>query len=232
MACEVSFYFDYMSPYAYLAWKQLPEVCAARDAEITPRPVLYAALLDHWGQLGPGEIPPKGLHNMKHCLRLAALAGIPISVPRYLPFNPLAALRVSLAVVSGADQRRVIDAIFSAGWADGGDLGDRATLAAALDGVGLDGDGLLTRTDDPEVKRTLREETEKAIARGVFGVPTMVVADELFWGVDQFEFLAMYLDGNDPLRSVEIDLSHHRGPAVRRPASVGRGPDPEDPLKS
>jgi 2-hydroxychromene-2-carboxylate isomerase len=224
MAREIDLYFDYMSPFAYLVWHRLPKVCGERDAIITPRPVLYAALLDHWGQLGPGEIPPKGMHNMKVCFRHAALARIPITVPRHVPFNPLIALRVSLEVVSGGDQRRVIEAIFNAGWRDGLDLGDGRTIAAALDSLGLDGDGLVARTADPDVKNTLREETDRAIARGVFGVPTMVVDEELFWGLDQVPFLAMYLDGEDPLASIDVDLSHHLGPAARRPASIGRGP--------
>jgi 2-hydroxychromene-2-carboxylate isomerase len=228
MAREISFYFDYMSPFAYLAWFRLPELCAKRDVEITPKPVLYAALLDHWGQLGPGEIPPKGLHNMKHCARLAVLANIPINVPRYMPFNPLTALRVSLAVVSGAEQTRVIDTIFKSGWCHGSDLGDKATIATALNSVGLDGDGLVARTEDPAVKQTLREETERAIEKGVFGVPSMVVDKELFWGVDQLPFVGMYLDGEDPLDSIDIDVNHHQGPSARRPGSVGRGPSQDN----
>jgi len=223
MARTVDFYFDYLSPYAYLAWLCLPEVTEPRDVEIVPRPVLFAGLLNHWGQLGPAEIPPKNIHVFKDTHRFAAHRGIPLRSPRYHPFRPLVALRVSLAVVSHDKQNEAITALYKAGWAEGIDLGDSASIRKALDEAGLDGDQLVADAEEPLAKDTLREETDRAIDRGVFGIPTMVVEDELFWGLDQFQHLALYLDGKDPLTSVIRERTGTSGRAVVRPGSVGRG---------
>jgi len=223
MARTVDFYFDYLSPYAYLAWLCLPEVTDPRDVEIVPRPVLFAGLLNHWGQLGPAEIPPKGRHVGRDTSRFAALRGIPLRSPRYHPFRPLVALRVSLAVVSHDRQKEAITALYKAGWAEGIDLGNPGDIGEALNEAGLDGEQLVAAAEEPLAKDTLRMETEAAISRGVFGIPTMVVEDELFWGLDQFQYLALYLDGKDPLASVETVGHGSLGRAVVRPGSVGRG---------
>ena len=223
MARTIDFYFDYLSPYAYLAWLCLPEVTAPRDVEIVPRPVLFAGLLDHWGQLGPAEIPPKGMHVGKDTGRFAALRGIPLKAPRYHPFRPLTALRVSLAVVSRDKQKEAITAIFKAGWAESMDLGELKDIRDALNEAGLDSERLVAAADEPLARDTLHTETETAIGRGVFGIPTMVVEDELFWGLDQLQYLALFLDGKDPLASVERSGHGSLGRAVVRPGSVGRG---------
>ena len=233
MTRTVDFYFDYLSPYAYLAWLCLPEVTDPRDVEIVPRPVLFAGLLNHWGQLGPAEIPPKGGHVGRDTGRFAALRGIPLRMPRYHPFRPLLALRVSLAVVSHDRQKEAITALFKAGWAEGIDLGDPGDIRKALNEAGLDGEQLVAAAEESLAKDTLRMETVAAIGRGVFGIPTMVVEDELFdpdypgrslfWGLDQFQYLALYLDGKDPLASDENVALRSVGRAVVRPGSVGRG---------
>lgn len=215
----VHFHFDYLSPFAYFAFRQLPALCDEAGAELRLHPVLFAGLLDHWGQRGPAEIPPKAIHTFKLCARYAAANGIAVRSPRYHPFRPLTALRVSLAEVAGADQLRVVAAVFDAGWGQGADLGDVGAIAAALDAAGLDGAALVARTQEPAAKRQLQEATERAIACGVFGVPTMLVDDELFWGVDQLPFLALYLAGRDPLAGVDLEAIRSEGRAAERPAS-------------
>ena len=223
MPRTLDFYFDYLSPYAYLAWRCLPEVTEPRDVAIVPRPVLFAGLLNHWGQLGPAEIPPKGRHVGRDTRRFAALRGIPLRSPRYHPFRPLTALRTSLAAVAGDRQHDVITALFDASWANGIDLGSADEIGEALDLAGLDGRRLVKAASQPEAKEALRRETERAIALGVFGIPTMVVEDELFWGLDQLQYLALYLDGKDPLASIAEPEPGALGRAVVRPGSVGRG---------
>ena len=218
----IDFYFDYLSPYAYLAWRRLPEVCRPRGVVIRPRPVLFAGLLNHWGQLGPAEIPPKARHVSRECARFAKLAGIPFRSPRYHPFRPLLALRTSLVAPADA-QARMVTAIFEAGWARGEDLGDAATIRTAIEEAGLNGDELLRAAQAPEVKAALREETKAATARGVFGIPTMCIEDELFWGLDQLKYVELYLDGNDPLTDIDLKAISSQGQAVVRPQSVGRG---------
>jgi 2-hydroxychromene-2-carboxylate isomerase len=224
MTRSIDFYFDYLSPYAYLAWLRLPEVCTPRKVQIVARPVLFAGLLNYWGHLGPAEIPPKGQHVFKECARFAAMAGIPFRSPRYHPFRPLTALRVSLAEVAQDRQTDVISAIFTAGWAEGEDLGDAETIGAALQSAGLDGNALLSAAYEPSAKLKLRQETQTAVEAGVFGIPTMLVDGELFWGLDQLPYLAMFLDGKDPLDSIDVSKITSEGRAAVRPASLQRGP--------
>ncbi len=189
---------------------------------------MFAGLLDHWGQLGPAEIPPKATHVFKDIRRFAALRGIPMRSPRYHPFRPLLALRVSLAVVSHRQQTEVITALYDAGWGAGIDLGDPDDIRQALDEAGLDGGKLIAAAEEPLATDALRSETENAINRGVFGIPTMMIEDELFWGVDQLQHLALYLDGKDPLATAEYAEHGSLGRAVIRPGSVGRGQDNDD----
>lgn len=220
---RVEFYFDYLSPYAYLAWLSVPHVCSARGIELAPRPVVLGALLQHWGQLGPAEIPPKALFTFKDCVRRAHHLGHPFRAPAYHPFNPLTALRVSLSEVAGAAQRDVMNALWQAGWGEGRDLGSAQEIADILNQAGLAGTALVARASDPEVKALLKANTEGAIQQGVFGVPTMLVGEELFWGADQLDALGMYLDGRDPLKAVPLESLAPRGASAQRKRAQGTG---------
>ncbi len=195
----IDFYFDYLSGYAYFAWFKVLRLCQERKLDLRIQPVLFAGLLNHWGQLGPAEIPPKKEFVYKVGCRYGALHGIPFNPPKYHPFNPLHALRVSLREVSGDQQARVVDAIWKAGWASGRDIGDPKELEDILEKAGIDGSSLMQKTRSPEIKEILRLGTEQAIQKGVFGIPTVIVRQELFWGDDQFEYIGLYLDGKDPL---------------------------------
>ncbi|HEU5059155.1 MAG TPA: 2-hydroxychromene-2-carboxylate isomerase [Kofleriaceae bacterium] len=199
-ARAIRFYFDYESPNAYLAWSQLPALAARHQAEVEPVPVLYAALLDAHGQLGPGEQPAKARWMMKNVFRKAALLGLELRAPAYLPFNPLLALRVTLLA---PDEKRhaVIDALFRAVWARALHVSEPAVVEAVLADLGLDGAALVATAQEAEVKERLRNQTAGAVARGVFGVPTMEAAGELFWGYDDLPFLELLLAGRDPLPS-------------------------------
>jgi 2-hydroxychromene-2-carboxylate isomerase len=126
--------------------------------------------------------------------------------------------------VSGKDQARVISAIFEAGWAEGQDLGDTTTIANALNGLDLDGEKLVHQTTDPEVKNILQKNTLAAVEKGVFGIPTMMADQELFWGLDQLPYLALFLDGKDPLANVDPQEIVSQGPAAVRPGSLNRIP--------
>jgi 2-hydroxychromene-2-carboxylate isomerase len=212
----VELFFDYLSPYAYLVWPRIRRVCEARSAELSVNPVLLAGLLNRWGQLGPAEIPPKMLFVFKDAARFAALHGIAFHAPRFHPFNPLTALRVSLREVAGSDQFRIIDALFSAGWGQGKDLGSAESLIEILDAAGFDGAALVSRTADPAVKNALRASTDGAIERGVFGVPTMLVGDELFWGNDQIDNVDRRLSGRDPIAHLDLSTLAGSGPSAQR----------------
>ncbi len=196
----LDFYFDFISPYAYLAWanpRTGPRALAARHGQsLAIHPVLFAGLLARWGQLGPAEIPPKRAFLVKDVMRHAALESIPVAFPALHPFNPLTLLRLALP---GPDQIAIIDALFDLAWVAGGDPADPVAIAAALTARGLAGDALVARTREPEAKAALVHATEDAAARGVFGVPTFIAGDELFWGSDRASDVERYLAGNDPV---------------------------------
>lgn len=183
---QADWYFDFVSPYAYLQlmdFKRLPD-----SLEIRYRPVLFAGLLEHWGQTGPAEIPAKRRQTYRQCQWRAERAGVPFKIPNIHPFNPLRALRLCIAL---GTEPAVIGAIFEFIFAEGRDIqvdDDWKELAARLDVD--DADALVSQ---PEVKNILREHTEEAISRGVFGVPTFAVRDQLFWGSDLTDMLLDYL---------------------------------------
>lgn len=215
-ARPLHFYFDFLSPFAYFAWLRVEAFCLEHGLALRPHPIVLAKVLDHWGQRGPAEIPPKREWVFRHCCRHAALHGIPFTLPKFHPFHPLPALRLSLAEVGGEDQLRIIDAIFRAGWAAAADIGDPQVLEAELDRAGLPGARLLEQVSQPAVKAALARETQEAVERGVFGVPTMYIDGELFWGDDQFEHLARFVTGQDPLAAVDVAA------LLARPASAQR----------
>jgi 2-hydroxychromene-2-carboxylate isomerase len=204
----IRFYFDYESPNAYLAWTQLPDLADRYDCAIDPAPVLYAALLDAHGQLGPGEIAAKGRWMTKNIYRKAAVLGVPLSPPAFFPFNPLLALRISLLPLDDAARRALIGALFEAVWARSLHVSESMVVERVANELGLDGAALVAQTQSPEIKGVLRRQTAEAISIGVFGVPTMQVGDELFWGYDDFPYLESFLAGKDPLDAKEWEKTN------------------------
>lgn len=183
---SLDWYFDYISPFAYLQSRVLDRF--AEGTAIRRRPLLFAGLLSHWGQLGPAEIAPKRDWTYRHCTWLAAHHGIPFRMPAAHPFDSLPLLRLSIALGDRAD---VVDRLFRFVWVDGHVPGDRSAWQALLDELGVD--DAATRT--AEVKDALRANGELARAAGVFGVPTAVVDGRVFWGFDATPMLADYLAG-------------------------------------
>jgi len=212
----LDFYFDYLSSYAYLAWKPLIELCEKNKLTLKLHPVLLAGLLNHWEQLGPAEIPPKRIFTLKDICRNAKLNNLPYKGPKVHPFNPLPSLRLSLPEVAGVDQLKMVDTLWSAIWGEGIDPGSQEELTKVLDKAGFNSSELLNKIQESSVKDSLREETESAINKNVFGVPTMIVDGELFWGKDQFPFIELYLDGKDPIREVNIEEILSRPQQVKR----------------
>ncbi len=217
MSTPLRFYFDYISHNAYIAWTQVYALAGRYDRDVEPIPVLFAGLLNAHGQKGPAEIPAKAWWMAKDLLRKSARLGVPMRPPASHPFNPLLPLRASLVPENRADQRRLIDALFRAGWVEGQDISAPAAVAAAGDAAGLDGKAVVAATQSEAIKQRLRTETDAAINAGVFGVPTMIVDDELFWGFDDFTHLELFLVGKDPLdRSVLDEWLRIRPTASRR----------------
>ncbi len=182
---QIDFYFDIISPFAHVALARFGELPA--DVEVKPKPILLGPLLAHWGQRGPAEIAPKRLHTYRLSCFLGEKYGLAMRFPQRHPFNPLAAMR--LLAGSGADLetvRKAFDFVFS----DGRAPDNESDLAAFAACTGVD----LALAGKQNAKDRLRALTDEAIARGVFGVPTFAVDDELFWGVDAFDMLLAWLE--------------------------------------
>ena len=208
---EIIFYFDFISPYAHLAFAGLPRALEGLSCRTHYRPVLFAGMLKHFGQLGPAEIPGKREWTYRDVLWQGHVHGIPIDMPAAHPFNPLAFLRLALACGrDGLVDRETAETIFRHLWVGGADAADPARLADLA--------RRLSPRRDPQgeaVKAELRANTEAAIASGVFGVPGMVAGDRIFWGFDSLPMLRRAL-GGDPWFEANWDRAARVGAGVRR----------------
>lgn len=185
---QIEFYFDYISPYAYLAWEDTQRIAREHDVVIIAKPILFAALLAHNKTLGPAEIPSKREYLFIDVLRKAGRLGVEIEAPASHPFNPLLALRATCAAEE-SERNEVVSSIYGAIWRESADMAARDALDARSLGH------LAERASESEVKARLRANTDEAIRNGVFGVPTLSLDGELFWGVDSLPFLEARLRG-------------------------------------
>ena len=191
----VTWYFDFVSPYSYIAFKRLHELPGGVAVDL--RPVLFAGLLNHFGQKGPAELPSKRRWTYRWCTWWAKSLGIPFRFPASHPFNPLQHLRLAIAAGPG---RENVGRIFDAIWTTGAEASDPAAFAALAKSLGVEE----ARLTAPEVKEALRRNTEEAAARGIFGVPTYEVDGELFWGADAIGFVNAFLADPAALRNEEM----------------------------
>ncbi|HEY4365772.1 MAG TPA: 2-hydroxychromene-2-carboxylate isomerase [Steroidobacteraceae bacterium] len=181
---KADWYFDFISPFAYFAWLRLGEF--SDRLEIRHRPILFAGLLNHWGQKGPAEMAPKRAWTYRWCAWWAAEHAIEFRFPARHPFNPLPYLRLAIAA---GNTPQAIDTIFKTLWTTGADAADEQVLRGLMESLRVDADALAAA----EVKEALRSATQGALEQGVFGVPTLVIDNELFWGADAMGFAAAYL---------------------------------------
>lgn len=192
---NVSFFFDYLSPFSYFAFFRLKELDAT--VEFVPTPL--GPLLNHWGIKGPGEVPPKREFLLKQCLRRATREHIPFTTPKTHPFNSIYALRLSLKEVAGELQPKVIETLWFAGWQNRIDMGEPEELLSALRAAGLPAEELYEKSFSSEAKKALKANIARATGLGVFGVPSFVVDGELFWGEDSMNELKKFLRQEDNL---------------------------------
>ncbi|MBL4685928.1 MAG: 2-hydroxychromene-2-carboxylate isomerase [Nannocystaceae bacterium] len=190
---------DFISPYAFLGWRRARRELVSSEIQLEPMPVLFAALLNANETKGPAEIPSKRLYTWKHVLRLAHGQGLVIAPPPSHPFNPLLGLRVVACTMSDDDRVRTIDALFDATWGGGGGIATPQAVLTCLNAAGLPGEALVEQASDPAIKQQIKDNTTLALALGVFGVPSFIVNDEVFWGQDSLPHLAAYLKGEDPV---------------------------------
>jgi len=210
---HITFYFDFISPYACLAFEKLPQALMGLSYSVTYKPILFAALLNHHGQLGPAEIAPKREWTYRQVLWLAHNQGVALQVPAAHPFNPLALLRLAVACdAQGLPNRYVTETILRHVWCSGADAADAQRLAVLVSQLVPQRD-----MNGADVKAQLKAHTDEAIAQGVFGVPTCVVDDKLFWGLDALPMLRDYLSGDMWFDGPDWDLAHQLPQGVVRP---------------
>jgi 2-hydroxychromene-2-carboxylate isomerase len=182
---HITCYIDFISPYAYLAFEHLPKALEGLSYGVSYKPVLFAGMLKHHGQLGPAEIPAKRAWTYRHVMWLGHHLGIPLDLPAIHPFNPLALLRLALACGDGGVCNRwVAEAVFRHVWRGGLDAADVTRLAALTSELRPQRDPV-----SAEVKAELTANTEEAMAFGAFGVPSFRVENKLIWGLDSLAML-------------------------------------------
>lgn len=190
---HLRFSFDVVSPYAYLAFERMPQVLEGLSYEVSYEPILFAGLLQHWGQKGPAEIEPKREWTYRQIAWLGHQLGVPVQMPAQHPFNPLVLLRLLLAGTTPGytPNRWACEQVLRHVWRGGADANDAERLASL--------EHVLSLRRDPngsEVKDELKAATTDAAARGLFGVPTVEVDGRIFWGLDGLDMLSAYLRGD------------------------------------
>jgi 2-hydroxychromene-2-carboxylate isomerase len=199
-------YFDIISPYAYLHLRRFAELNPALEVE--PVPVLFAGLLKHWDNNGPAELAPKRLHTYRSCVWAASQLGIPFRLPPNHPFNSLHAQRLLTGL--GAP-REAVEAAYDFVWREGRDVPAEWPLFCERLGIGLDAAAALIA--DPAVKQKLADNASQAAAQGVFGVPTLTFRGQSFWGSDSNAWANAFIDDPQLFDSGEM----------KRAAEIGIG---------
>lgn len=186
----ITFYLDFISPYAYLAFESLPKQLMGVSHRVVYQPILFGAVLNHHGHMGPAEIPGKREWTYRQVLWQAKQMGIPLDMPLTHPFNPLSLLRLAVASSDdGAPNRYVCETIFRHVWKGGKAADDVERFAKLIEGLAPKRD-----MQEGQVKNQLKNNTEQAIAKGVFGVPTFAIDDKLFWGLDALPMVRQYVE--------------------------------------
>ena len=191
----IEFFFDPISPYAWLAGTRLAEVEAKSGQKIVVRPILFAGLLKAHGHQGPAEIPAKRRYTFRDVMRRANDYALKLEGPPKHPFNPLKALRIATAIDADEQRREFAVNVMNAAWSDGQDLTDDTVLDEIANAVGLDSDWWREAIQNADVKGQLIAATQQAIDSDIFGVPTFRSGEQLFWGDDSIHDLLRHIDG-------------------------------------
>ena len=220
---QLDFYFDFISPYAYVAWSEVTVLAKRHSCTLHAIPVLFGALLDAHGNIGPAEVRAKRAYVFKDAYRKAHKAGLsPLTPPPSHPFNPLFALRAVASANNEMEREALVSILFRATWGGGSGVDSLALVEEIASAHGLDGKAIAARAATTEAKDALRTSTTHAIELGVFGVPTMMVRGELFWGVDSLPHLDDFLGGKDPLPADLLSRWASLPATATRPRSMAR----------
>ena len=187
----VDFYFDVGSPASYLAWTQLPTLCAQAGATLVYKPMLLGGVFQATGNVSPGTVPAKGRYMNRDLARFARRYGVSLATNPHFPIMTLPLMRATIGIQMRQPERleTFMATVFKAIWIDALNLNDPAVMAQALASGGFAPAEILALVKDPEVKAALKTNTDEALARGVFGAPTMFVGGEMFFGQDRLDFV-------------------------------------------
>ena len=190
---HITFYLDFISPYAYLAFEQLPEALEGLSYSVAYKPILLGALLKQHGQTAPAETPAKRAWTYRHVLWLGHALGIPLQMPASHPYSPLAHLRLAMSTTdNGEISRHVAETIFRDVWRGGAEATDPARLAALASRLASVRDG-----NGDAARASLRENAAEAIALDAFGVPAFALDGRVFWGLDSLPMLRAALQQDE-----------------------------------
>jgi 2-hydroxychromene-2-carboxylate isomerase len=188
---EVEFFLDVGSPTTYLAWTQLPGLCRERGAALKVRPMLLGAVFQATGNASPANVPAKSRWMHADMARFARRYGVPFAPNPNFPINTLVLMRAATGVQRRDPERlpAYLDGVFRALWVEPRNLNDPLAVAAAWQAAGFDPEATLALAGEAETKAALRATTEEAVARGVFGAPTLFVGGEMHFGQDRLDFV-------------------------------------------
>lgn len=190
----LEFFWDPGSPYSYLASTQIEGLVARTGVEVVWRPVLVGVIMKAAGTHPNIESPAKGAYMMQDLALCARRYGVPLRRPDPFPTSPVIAERLALAAPP-ALQPALARGIMRAHWGEGRDIAQPEVLRAVVETLGLDSAAVFARTQDPEIKNTLRANTDEAVARGAFGAPTFFLGAQMFWGCDRLPHIEEILRG-------------------------------------
>lgn len=191
MSKKVEFFFDLGSPTSYLAYTQLPKICAQTGSQLVYQPMLLGGVFKTTGNASPISVPAKGRYMLQDLARFAQRYQVELNFNPHFPINTLLLMRATTGVQMHLPERFIdfIDCLFRALWVDKRNLNDAANVAQVLEQGGFDPQQILDLSNAEDVKTALRNNTEQALQRGVFGAPSMFVGEELFFGQDRLDFV-------------------------------------------
>lgn len=189
MPRRLEFFFDYVSPYSYLANSQIPGLARRSGAEVVFRPFLLGGVMQATGNQPPATLPARGRYMPKDIARWLRRYGLPFAFNPSFPMKTLGAMRAALAAQDAGVFPAYHEALFRAAWVERQNLGDAAVLRDVIAKAGLDAAALLARAETDELKERLKANTTEAVERGAYGAPTFFVGDEMFFGNDRLDFV-------------------------------------------
>jgi 2-hydroxychromene-2-carboxylate isomerase len=186
---RLEYFFDYVSPFSYLADSQLSGLVERTGADLVYRPFLLGGVMKAAGNSPPFTVPNKGRYTLRDTQRWAARYGVALEPNPFFPINTVLPMRAALVLLEEGGFPAFHEAIFPAMWEQGQNVGDADVLSGILEKLGMDAKHVLERCGDPAIKDALRKNTEEAVERGAFGAPTFFVGDEMFFGNDRLDFV-------------------------------------------